>query len=337
MRFANKWGRTFYRLRYRIGEYFLKGFVVVFPWLPPSLLAAFTRLAAQLSFFLLWKYRQRMEKNLSLVMGDEFPRIRERRALVRSAWRNFAQGIFETACSLYTSKEAICSTVAIRGEEHLKRSLARGKGVIGLSAHLGNFTMIGPRLAAAGYTFSVVVKQPRHEGIARLIDSYRAKVGVKTISAKPRREAARQILRALRKNDVVLLIADEFKSTGVEVEFLGRLVPAPRGPVTLALRTGAALVPMFLTRDREDRLTLQIGSELDLIQTGILQKDVTTNVTLSSRCLETMVRRYPDQWNWLGFHKDGKKPKKRNALSKSRAHSTNLQDDRPSPRLGLPS
>ena len=149
MRFANKWGRTFYRLRYRIGEYFLKGFVVVFPWLPPSLLAAFTRLAAQLSFFLLWKYRQRMEKNLSLVMGDEFPRIRERRALVRSAWRNFAQGIFETACSLYTSNEAICSTVAIRGEEHLKRSLARGKGVIGLSAHLGNFTMIGPRLAAA--------------------------------------------------------------------------------------------------------------------------------------------------------------------------------------------
>jgi KDO2-lipid IV(A) lauroyltransferase len=110
---------------------------------------------------------------------------------------------------------------------------------------LGNFTMIGPRLAAAGYPFSVVVKHPGDQRFARLIDHYRARVGVKTISARPRREAARQILSALRRNEVVLLIADEFKSGDVKVEFLGCTVPAVRGPVTLALRTGAALIPMF--------------------------------------------------------------------------------------------
>ena len=82
---------------------------------------------------------------------------------------------------------------------------------------LGNFTMIGPRLAAAGYPFSVVVKRPGDQRFARLIDHYRARVGVKTISARPCREAARQILSALRRNEVVLIIADEFKSGDAKV------------------------------------------------------------------------------------------------------------------------
>lgn len=275
-----------------------------------------------------------MEKNLSAVMVHEFPTGRETRALVRAAWRNFAQGIYETACSLYASKEGICTTVAIQGEEHLERCLARGKGVIGLSAHLGNFTMIGPRLAAAGYPFSVVVKQPRDQGIARLIDSYRARLGVRTISARPRREAARQIVKALRGNEVVLLIADEFKSTGIEVNFFGRLSRVPRGPVTLTLRTGAALVPMFVTRESEGRLTLQICPELDLMQTGNVQEDVTANVALFSRTLEAMIRRYPDQWNWLGFREDGKRPRRKIGLSKPKTSLTLSQDDLPpsSPR-----
>ena len=301
--------KFFYWLRYRIGEYCLRGFVLVLPWTPHRLLALFTSAAAQLTFVVLWKYRIRMQENLSMVMGKEFPTQEKRRTLVRAAWRNFAQGVYETACTLHTSKERICSTVATQGEEHLKEALAKGKGVIALSAHLGNFTMLGARLAAAGYPFSVVVKQPRDQRFARLIDEYRLRLGIKTISAKPRREAARQILKALRRNEIVLLIADEFKSGGVEVEFLGRAVPAPRGPVTLALRTGAAIVPMFVTRDPEDRLTLYIGPEIDLIKTGELQEDVISNVTLSTRYLEETVRRYPDQWNWLGFHRNGRRPK----------------------------
>src|SRR3989304_8450634 len=116
-------------------------------------------------------------------------------------WRHKASALSETTCTLHSSKEGIRSTVAIQGEEHLKRALARKKGVIALSAHLGNFTIIGTRLAAGGYPFSVVVKHPRDQGFARLTDRYRASVGVTTISAKPRREAARQIFRALRRNE----------------------------------------------------------------------------------------------------------------------------------------
>lgn len=302
-------GKFLYGLRYRMGEYCLRGFVAILPWIPRRPVLLFTSAASRLTFLVLWKYRRRMEENLSMAMGGEF-RTRERRdAVVWRAWRNFAQGVYETTCAVYDSKEDICSAVAVEGEEHLRRALKQGRGVIALSAHLGNFTMIGTRLAAAGYPFSVVVKQPKDERFARLIDHYRAMVGIQTISAKPRREAARQILKALRRNEVILLIADEFKSGGVEVEFLGRTAPAPRGPATLALRTGAAVLPTFVTRDHEDRLTLRIGEEVRLVKTGDLQKDVAANASLFAGHLEAMVRRYPDQWNWLGFHRNGRTPR----------------------------
>ena len=322
-------GNSLYRARYRIVGYFLKGFVATFPWLPYSILSSFTRLSTQLSFLFLWKYRQRMEKNISVVMSNEFPTVKGRKALVRAAWQNFAQGIYETIGTLYLSKEEICSTIAVQGEEHLKRALARGRGVIGLSAHLGNFTMIGPRLAAAGYAFTAVIKNPRDEGFARMMDSYRARVGMKTISARPRQLAARQILKALRENNIVLLIADQFKSTGVEVEFFGRPSPAPRGPVTLALRTGAALLPMFMLRNPEGLLTFYIEPELNLTQTGNLQEDLTSNVAMFSRTLETMVRRFPEQWNWLGFRRDGRIPRTKRVPSKSKPSTSFPQDDHP--------
>jgi KDO2-lipid IV(A) lauroyltransferase len=132
-----------------------------------------------------------------------------------------------------------------------------------------------------------------------LIDGYRAKLGVKSISAKPRRQAARQILSALRRNEVVLILPDVFKSGRVNAQFLGSAVYIRRGPVTLALRAGAAVIPMFVTRDAEDRLTLRISSEIDLVKTGDLQEDVAANLDLFIRHLEGMVRRYPDQWSQL--------------------------------------
>jgi len=237
-----------------------------------------------------------MEENVSIAMSDQFLPVKKRKTLVRKAWRNFARGLYETACALYSSTDTICASVAIEGEEHLKRALEKGKGVIALGAHLGNFTMIGPRLAAAGYPFSILVKHPPDQRLARLIDGCRAKVGVKTISAKPRRQAARQILGALRRNEVVLLLPDVLKSGSVNAQFLGSAVYVRRGPVTLALRSGAAIVPMCVTRDAEDRLTLRISSEIDLVKTGELQEDVAANLTLFIRHLEGMVRRYPDQW-----------------------------------------
>jgi Kdo2-lipid IVA lauroyltransferase/acyltransferase len=295
--------KFFYWWLYRAAEYSLRTIIFLVPRIPPRLLVLLTSATVHLTFAILWPYRKLMEENVSMAMSDEFLPVERKKIVVRRAWRNFVQGLFETACTLDASPDAICASVAIEGEEYLKQALAKGKGVIALGAHLGNFTMIGPRLASAGHPFSILVKHPPDQRLTRLLDGYRAKTGVKTISAKPRTQAARQILVALRRNELVLVLPDVFKPGSVNAQFLGAPVYIRRGPVTLALRTGAAVVPMCVTRDAEDRLTLRISPEIDLVKTGDGQDDVAANLALFIRHLEAMVRRYPEQWCRLSPHR----------------------------------
>jgi len=308
-----KIAQFFYGARYRMGEYALRAFVAALPWIPYQLLVRFTHFWAWVTFRCLWRYRRRMLANVSKGLADTVGGPGECKALVWRAWKNFAQSVLETSSVVHFSREKILSTVQLEGEEHLKRALALGRGVLALSAHLGSFGMIGSRLAASGYPFSVVVKHPGDERFAELMNEYRARVGIHTISAKPRREAVRGILRALRDNRIVLVIADEFKSAGVTVDFMGQASSAPRGPATLALRTGAVTLPIFAIRKPDGSLTLSVGAEIEPIRRGDLDESVAATTALFTRHLETMIRRYPDQWVWLGFPRENRIPRKADA------------------------
>jgi KDO2-lipid IV(A) lauroyltransferase len=315
----------FYALRYRIGEYALRGFVAALPWIPYRLLVLITDFWARVTFGLLWKYRARMNENVAMALGKAVEEPSARKALIWRAWKNFALGVLETCAVMHFAKEKIISTIALEGEEHLKEALARGKGVLALSAHLGSFTMIGARLGAQGYPFSAVVKQPKESRFARLIDDYRAQLGIHTISAKPRKDAVRGILKALRQNRIVLVIADEFKSGGVPVNFMGQTSAAPRGPATLALRTGAVTVPMFATRRGDGSLKLSIGAEIKPVLAEDDEASVAATTVLYTRHLEEAILRFPDQWNWLGFPRADRVS--REELARRRA----LREGRPAP------
>lgn len=290
-----------YRARYRAGEYLLRAFVGSLRWLPGWAIPYIAGTVERVSRVLLWRYRRRMQDTLAQTMAGELPTESERRTVVHRAWRNFAQSFLEALATLHMPDEEICSHIEIDGQEHLRAALARNKGVLALSAHLGNFPMIGPRLAAQGYDFSVVLKLAEEEGFAALQHEYVTRAGVKIIPARPRRESVPRIIQALRRNGIVLVVPDEFRSAGVEVDFLGRRAPAPKGPVTIAQRTGAAVVPLFMVRGHDNRLMLHVKPELRFVNTGDREADLRTNAGLFVQEIEDMVRRHPDQWSWMSF------------------------------------
>lgn len=327
----SKIAHFFYSARYRMAEYTLRAFVHSLPWIPYRLLVRFTHFWAWVTFRCLWRYRRRMLANVSKALADTLSSPGECEGLTWRAWKNFAQTVLETGAVMHVSKDRIVSTVRLEGEEHLKRALASGRGVLALSAHLGNFAIIGGRLAASGYPFSVVVKHPRDERFARLMNDYRAQIGIHTISAKPRREAVRGILRALRNNRIVLVIADEFKSGGVNVEFMGQNSSAPRGPATLALRTGAVTLPMFAIRQPDDSLILSVGAEIKPIRKDDLDESVAATTALFTRHLETMIRRYPDQWGWLGFPRENRSPRKEHGRQRAAVEIADESRRNPAP------
>jgi KDO2-lipid IV(A) lauroyltransferase len=329
---ASPLGRFFHRVRYRIGEYALRGLIGVLPWVPYRWLVSFTSFGAWITFRLLWRYRVRMEENVETALGATILSAADRKALVWKAWENFARGVLETCAVMHLSREAIASSISVEGEEHLKQALAKGKGVLALSAHLGAFTMIGPRVAAGGYPFSCVVKQPKDEHFARCLDDYRARLGMRTISAKPRKEAVRRILKSLRENRVVMVIADEFKSGDVTVDFMGQPSPAPRGPATLALRTGAAALPVFSIWRPDGSLGLLIEPEIAPVRLEDLEKSVAATTARFTRHLESAIRRYPEQWNWLGFPRSGRVPRREDQKAALRAAEPALAPERLSDR-----
>jgi KDO2-lipid IV(A) lauroyltransferase len=98
------------------------------------------------------------------------------------------------------------------------------------------------------------------------------------------------------------MISDEYRSgQGVEAPLFGRTVIARRGPATLALRTGAAIVPAYMIRQRDGSLELIIEPELKLDRSGKGAVQIRENVIRMTEWLERTVRTYPDQWNWMNI------------------------------------
>jgi Kdo2-lipid IVA lauroyltransferase/acyltransferase len=246
-------------------------------------------------------YRHRSLANLRIALGDQLDdaaiELTARRSL-----RNFFRACVEIGVTLESNDDQLRARIALIGRDYLDEALAKGNGVLLLSAHLGNFFLLGSRLAVEGYAASVLVNQPRDSRFAKLMDDYRLQVRQPTIHARPRHDALRELHGVLRQNQAVIVIADEFRQgSGVEVPFFGGNVIARRGPVTLALRTGAAIVPANMVRQADDSLRLIIEPELELDRSGKGSAQIAENTARMVQWLERTVRAYPDQWNWMNI------------------------------------
>ena len=247
-------------------------------------------------------FRRRSVANLRLALGDRVSDVAIE-ALAQRSLRNFFHCCVELLIAIESSEDEMRKQITLVGRENLDAALAKGNGVLVLSAHLGNFFLVGSRLAVEGYATSVLVKQPRDNRFAQLVDAYRLKIRQQTIHARPRREALRDLNEVLRKNQLAIVIVDEFRNgSGVEVPFFGRTVISRRGPATLALRTGAAIVPVYLIRQPDDGLTLIVEPELELDRSAKGSTEVQENTARVTRWLERTVRDNPDQWNWMNIH-----------------------------------
>ena len=202
---------------------------------PRQWLYRFADTLADVGFYLFRGFRTRSLRNVGLALGEKLTGVQVEE-IVRKSLQNFFRDFVEIAVALVIPAEKLRAEIPIEGRENLDAALSKGHGVIVLSAHLGNFFLLGTRLATEGYATSVLINQPRNRRFAKFMDDYRLKVRQKTIHARPRREALRELSQVLRANELAVVIADEYRrNNGIHVPFFGRTVLARRGPATLAL------------------------------------------------------------------------------------------------------
>jgi KDO2-lipid IV(A) lauroyltransferase len=186
----------------------------------------------------------------------------------------------------------------IDGYEHITGGLDRGNGVILALPHLGGWEWAAAWMSAQGHDMLAVVEALDRPELLEWFATQREALGLEVVPLGP--EAGTRVLRALRDNRVVCLLSDrDLTGDGVEVEFFGERTTMPAGPATLAVRTGAALLPVAVYfEDGRDHHAV-VCPTLTVAREGRLREDVARITQDLAHAFEDLIRVAPRQWHLL--------------------------------------
>jgi KDO2-lipid IV(A) lauroyltransferase len=191
-------------------------------------------------------------------------------------------------------------SVEIIGKENLDNALSKGKGVILVSAHFGNFPLLLARLALSGYKASGIMRPMRDSRVEKIFLKKRNRFGIKTIYSQPRSVCVSNTIKALRNNELVFIPLDQnFGTGGIFVDFFGRKAATATGPVVLAQRTKATILPCFIIRQKDDRHKIVFEPPLNLENGEDPGKTIVVNIQKLTNIIEYYIRRYPAEWGWI--------------------------------------
>jgi KDO2-lipid IV(A) lauroyltransferase len=184
------------------------------------------------------------------------------------------------------------------GIEHLEAARAAGRGVILVTAHLGNWELGGVLLALRGLPMNVVTLEEPTTALTRWRDAYRRCVGIRTYAVGPGHDfAIVELIRALRSGGVVAMLVDRpYAGSGVPVEFFGRTAEFSSAPALLWQHTGAAVVPAFVLHNEAGRYTAFAQAPLAFARSTEPRADLAANTQLLATHFEHVIRQHPDQW-----------------------------------------
>jgi len=249
------------------------------------------------AYGLLRAQRRLTEEHLRLAWGSDLAPD-QRRRIARRVFVNLGQTAMEWMLLPRFSTEVLRRLVRSEGVEHLRDALAKGRGVILVTAHFGNWEVIPFYLRSLGFEGSVLARRLRYPEYESFLIDLRRSRGVSTVARGS--SSLKEITRLLRANQIVGMLPDQDVDSldGIFVNFLGRPAYTPIGPAALSLMTGAPIVPCFLAREGR-RFCLFIEPALEALPSATRTEAMTKLTQAWSGIVESYIRRYPDHWVWM--------------------------------------
>lgn len=239
------------------------------------------------------QFRRILTCNFRHVLGPEASE-EEVQSLVRRACANIIKGHYDLFRLSRLSTEEILGMTRVEGQEHIEEALARGKGVILVGAHFGNVDILIQLPLALGVPLSTPVEHIQPERLFQYTLKLRTSHGLRMF---PTGGPMMGLYRALKRGEVIGLAADRAIDVSTrKVEFFDAPASLPEGPVRLALRTGAALIPGFCRRLPDNTFHTRIEPALELPNTGDQEADVIAGMKLMVEVLERVISQEPEQW-----------------------------------------
>ena len=276
--------------------------------LPYGLVKVVTHGLLFIGFHLTVKLKRVARETLALAFRGEKDE-QETRRIIRECFTHFGRGMIEMI--YYTAHpERAAAKFRIEGKEHLDRALSEGRGAVAVTAHFGNFPLMMLALAQMGYPVNCVIRETRDPHIRDHVFKNMTKTKVKPIYTLPRKACVNNCLAALRNNEILFMLLDQnFGSAGgVFVDFFGRKAATATGPVVLAGRAQALILPMFVVRQEGDFHKIFIEPPRAIEPRGNGNDKIAAHVSELTRVIETYIRRYPQEWGWMHRRWKTRKP-----------------------------
>lgn len=284
--------------RFKNGAIYL--FVRALLWIGARIPAPVGRFAGlllgEIAYWVVFPERRKAWAGLRTAFPDRTPAWR--RSVARACFRHLGRDAFEAfRFPRLSDAEIVAMISVVEGEERLNAALARGKGVLCITGHVGNWELLAAYMAASGRSVSVVAQRLYDPRLDLLLNGAREKRGIRI---HPRGGSVKDVLRSLREGRLLGLLCDQDTDVdSVHVPFFGAPARTPAGPVVLAQKTGAALLPIVIFRDADGRHRIRIGEEIAPPAPGDRTGGIRAAVGAYTRFLEEAIREHPDQWVWM--------------------------------------
>ena len=217
--------------------------------------------------------------------------------LERKVFQNLMQTAVEVLRFPKVDKTYLDRYVTIDSLEKLAAAKQKGKGMIALTAHFGNWELQSVAASFWGYPMQVLARQQKFPKTNALLNRYRELTGCKVIH---KGFMTRQIIQHLQANGLIGILTDQDAGkNGVFVNFFGRPTSFAPGPVAFALKTGCEVIPCFIRRERHLFHHIEVTEPLQITKTGDEKEDIRRGLQQFADRLEAYIRKYPDQWLWL--------------------------------------
>jgi KDO2-lipid IV(A) lauroyltransferase len=241
--------------------------------------------------------RRTVARNLRLV----FPELSgsRRRRIARRCFRHFGAMTCDTVSMSRLDAVDLCRRLTLVGWERLDEAESHGRGLLVLSAHLGNWEVAARPIGLYRGPFHVVVRPFNNPLVYRYLAAERERFGEVQIA---KRGAAKQLFRVVRQGGRAGVVMDQRvrPDQGIVLPFLGHPALVTPLPASVALRTGAPAVPLVAWPEAGGRYRVEVGEPI-LPPVGE-ERGEEAVAALSRRylaALEADIRRHPEQWLWM--------------------------------------
>lgn len=240
--------------------------------------------------------RQKALESLAVAFPERT--VDERRALGRACFAHLGRCALEMAClrqfdrNIEAYVEWPAESLAV-----LEQALARKKGVLVVTGHVGHWELLARRVALAGFPAHTIAKESSDPRLTAFIGAMRASGGLQTIwRGQP--GAAKDLLRVFKQGGALgLLIDQDTKVQSVFVPFFGREAKTPRAAADLAFRTGAAVVLGFCHRVGPVSFRMSVEEVPVPAERG--EGAVVAFTAALTKGIENAIRSHPEQWVWM--------------------------------------